>query len=161
MSTKKYTITQKTKSICHQSAIDIIKTMKQLHMFFITTGIEKNMELLWTHNKKTKHKSRKPSFQYILGLNATNAENKTRKLIMTINTTILNEIWKARNLFKHEQKKIPTDNITENIKRNLKEIITIHFNKHQKNNTLTTFQEKFAIQNALCIIQGNSLTFHF
>ena len=74
---------------------------------------------------------------------------------------MLNEIWKARNLFKHEQKKIPTDNSAENIKRNLKEIITIHFNKHQKNNTLTTFQEKFTIQNALCIIQGNSLTFHF
>ena len=36
---------------------------------------------------------------------------------MTINTTILNEIWKGRNLFKHEQKKIPTDN-KEKPKRN-------------------------------------------
>ena len=80
---------------------------------------------------------------------------------MTINTSILNEIWKTRNLFKHEQKKIPAVNKIENIKRNLKEITTIHFNKHQKNNTLTIFQEKFAIQNALCTIQGNSLTFHF
>ena len=51
---------------------------------------------------------------------------------MTINTSILNEIWKARNLFKHEQKKIPTENIIMNIKRSLKEIITIHFNKHEK-----------------------------
>ena len=54
--------------------------------------------------------------QNILGLNAINAENKIRKLIMMINTSILNKIWKGRNLFKHEQKKIPTDNITQNIK---------------------------------------------
>ena len=45
---------------------------------------------------------------------------------------MLNEIWKARNLFKHEQKKIPTVNIIQNIKRNLKEIIIIHYKKHEK-----------------------------
>ena len=99
--------------------------------------------------------------QNILGLNAINTENKTRKLIMTINTSILNEIWRARNLFKHEQKKIPTNNIIENIKRNLKEIIAIHLNKHEKNNTILSFQENFMIENALCSIQNNSLTFHF
>ena len=80
---------------------------------------------------------------------------------MTINISILNEIWKARNLFKHEQKKIPADNIIENIKRNLKEIITIHFNKHEKNNTLSSFRERFTIENALCNTQNNSLTFLF
>ena len=78
----------------------------------------------------------------ILGLNAINTEHKTRKLIMTINTSLLNKIWKARNLFKHEKKKIPTDNIIQNIKRNIKEIITIHFNKHEKNNTLWNFKKK-------------------
>lgn len=50
---------------------------------------------------------------------------------MTINATILNEMWKARNLFKHEKKKITTVNIISNIKRNLKEVITIH-NKKKK-----------------------------
>ena len=54
--------------------------------------------------------------QNILGLNAINTENKIRKLIMMRNTSILNKIWKERNLFKHEQKKIPTDNTTQNIK---------------------------------------------
>ena len=88
-------------------------------------------------------------------------ENKTRKLIMTLNTSIFNEIWKARNLFKHEQKKIPTDNIIQNTKGSLKEIITIHFNKHEKNNTILSFQKIFAIKNPLCSIQNNSLTFHF
>ena len=80
---------------------------------------------------------------------------------MTINTSILNEIWETGNLFKHEQKKIPTYNIIKNIKRNLKEIKTIHFNKHENNNSILSFQEKFAIENALCAIQINSLTFHF
>ena len=98
--------------------------------------------------------------QNILGLNAINTENKSRKL-MTINTSILNEIWKARNLFKHEQKKIPTDNTLQNIKRRLKEIITIHFNKHEKNITILSFQKIFGIKNALCTIQNNSLTFQF
>ena len=73
--------------------------------------------------------------QSILGLNAINTGSKSRKL-MTINTSILNEIWKARNLLKHEQKKIPTDNIIQNRKRSLKEIITIQFNKHEKNNNI-------------------------
>ena len=35
--------------------------------------------------------------------------------------------------FSHEQKKIPTTNITQNIKRNLKEIITIYYKKHENN----------------------------
>ena len=74
--------------------------------------------------------------QNILGLNTINTENKTQKLIITVNTSILNEIWKARNLFKHDQKKIPTDNIIQNRKRSLKELITMHFNKHEKNNNI-------------------------
>ena len=58
--------------------------------------------------------------QNILGLNTINMENKTRKLLMMRNTSTLNKIEKGRNLFKHEQKKIPTYNITQNIKSNLK-----------------------------------------
>ena len=54
--------------------------------------------------------------QNILSLNTINTEKKTRKVIMT-NTAILNEIWKAQNLFKHETKKISTENITSNIKK--------------------------------------------
>ena len=80
---------------------------------------------------------------------------------MTINTSILKELGKARNLLKHEEEKIPTDNIIQNIKRKIKETITIHFNKHEKNNTLSDFKKKFTIENALCKIQNNSRTFHF
>ena len=97
----------------------------------------------------------------ILGLDSINTEHKTRKLIITINTSVLNEIRKGRNLFKHEQKKMPSDNIIQNIKRNIKEIITIHFNKHEKNNILSSFKEKFTTENAFCNIENDSTTFHF
>ena len=89
--------------------------------------------------------------QNILDLNAINTERKTRKLIMTINTTILNEIWKARNSFKREQKKIQTVNIIRNIKRNLLETYYIK----------RITQEKFLIENTLCTIEDNHLTFNF
>ena len=61
---------------------------------------------------------------------------------MTINTTILNEIWKAQNLFKHETKRIPKENIISNIKKNLKEIIMIHYKKHEQNNSRKVCNEK-------------------
>ena len=59
------------------------------------------------------------------------------------------------------KKKIPTANIIQNIKKNLKEIVTIHYNKHQKNNTIPNFQQNFTISNTLCAIENNSLTFTF
>ena len=80
---------------------------------------------------------------------------------MTINTTILNEIWKARNLFKDETKRIPTENIIANIKNNLKEIIMIYYKKQEQINTLLIFQEQFTIKNALCIIENDTILFNF
>ena len=131
----------KTKIIYHQCVIDEGNTMKQLFIFSTTVGIEKKIwNIFEPIIKKLNPNSENNFMQNILGLNAINTENKSRKL-MTINTSILNEIWKARNLFKHEQKKIPTDNIIQNRKRSLKEIITIQFNKHEKNNTILSFKK--------------------
>ena len=131
-----------------------------IHVFYDCRNRKKIWNIFEPIIKKLNPNSENNFMQNILGLNTINTKNKTRKLIMTINTSILNEIWKARNLFKHEQKKVPTDNIIQNIKRSLKEII-IHFNKHEKNNTILSFQKIFAIKNVLCTIQNNSLTFHF
>ena len=132
-----------------------------IHVFYNCRNRKKIWNIFGPIIKKLNPKSKNEPIHNILGLNAINTDTKARKLIMTINTSILNEIWKTRNLFKHEQKKIPTDNIIENIKRNLKEIITIHFNKHEKENTLPVFRERFEIQNALCNTQNNYLTFLF
>ena len=111
--------------------------------------------------KKLNTKAENNPLQNILGLNAINTEKKTKKLIMTINTTILNEIWKARNRFKNETKRIPTEKIITNIKNNLKEIIMIHYKNHEQNNTLLIFQEKFAIKNASWIIENDTIHFNF
>ena len=54
--------------------------------------------------KKLNTEAENNTLENILGLNAMNTEKKTKKLIMTINTTILNEIWKAQNLFNKKQK---------------------------------------------------------
>ena len=99
--------------------------------------------------------------QNILGLNAINTGKKTKKLMMTINTTIFNEIWKVQNQFKHETKRIPTENILTNIKNNLNEIIMVHYKKHEQNNSLLKFQDRFAIENSLCTIENDSIIFNF
>ena len=51
--------------------------------------------------------------------------------------------------------------IITNIKNNLKEIIRISYKKHEQNNSLLTFQEKFAIENALSTIENDSIIFNF
>ena len=132
-----------------------------IHAFYECKNRKKIWKTFEPIIKKLNTKTVHNPLQNILGLNAINTEKKTRKLIMTINTTILNEIWKARNLFKHETKRIPTENIISNIKKNLKEIIMIHYKKHEQNNSLLTFQEKFAIENALCTIDNDSINFNF
>ena len=48
-----------------------------------------------------------------------------------------------------------------NKKNNLKEIIMINYKKHEQNNSLLTFQEKFVIENALCTIENDSIIFNF
>ena len=47
-----------------------------------------------------------------------------------------------------------------NKKNNLKEIM-INYKKHEQNNSLLTFQEKFVIENALCTIENDSIIFNF
>ena len=37
----------------------------------------------------------------------------------------------------------------------------IRYKKHEQNNSLLTFQEKFAIENALCTIEDDSIFFNF
>ena len=37
----------------------------------------------------------------------------------------------------------------------------ISYKKHEQNNSLLTFPEKFAIENALCTIENDSIIFNF
>ena len=57
-------------------------------------------------------------------------------------------------------KSVQTRNKISNIKKNLKEIM-IHYKKHEQNNSLLTFQEKFAMKKTLCTIENDSINFNF
>ena len=131
------------------------------HAFFLCL----DRKLIWKEFEgifkklNTNHKTK--AKQCILGLSAMDGNKNTRKLIMTITTSILNETWKARNIKKHNKKFTKTEEIIQNVRNSLKEIINIHFNKHKKQNTLTEFEAIFAIGNALCKIENNTVVFHF
>ena len=129
---------QNRKTISLQSSISVKKRIKLSLTFFTNVKTERKIwDTFEPIIKKLNRNAEDNPLQHISGLNAINTEKKTRKLIMTINMSILNKIWTARNLFKHEQKKIPTANIIQDIKK-LKKIITIHYNKHEKYNTIPT-----------------------
>ena len=48
-------------------------------------------------------------------LNALVKDKKVKKLLLTIHITILEEIWKARNLLKHQKKSLTNDVIFKKI----------------------------------------------
>ena len=96
----------------------------------------------------------------VLVLNAPVKDKKVKKLLLTIHITILNEIWKARNLLKHQKKVLTNDVIIKKINAKLKEIIRLNFQKHLRQETLETFKKNFCINDTLCSVIGNDLTIH-
>ena len=100
------------------------------------------------------------STNWILILNALVKDKKIKKLLLTIHITILKEIWKARNLLKHQKKSLTNDVIIKKIITKLREIIRINFQKHLRQETLETFKKNFCINEALCSVIGNDLTIH-
>ena len=91
-------------------------------------------------------------FKHIIKKLNTNAENNPKENIPALNAI------NTKKSFKQKQKKISTVIIIQNIKGNLKEIRTIH---KRNNNAMLYFQEKFSIENTLCSIEYNNLTFNF
>ena len=108
--------------------------------------------------KKLSSAAKMISTNCVLILNALVKDKKTRKLLLTIHITILNEIWKARNLLKHQTKSLTNDVIINKIKTKLREIIRINFQKHLRQET---FKKNFCINEALCSVIGNDLTIRF
>ena len=74
---------------------------------------------------------------------------------------MLNEIWKAENLLKHQKKVLTNDVIIDKINTKLEEIIRINFQKHLSQETLEPFKKHFCINDTLCSIIGNDLTINF
>ena len=80
----------------------------------------------------------------VLILNALAKDKKVKKLLLTIHITILYEIWKARNLLKHQKKSFTNDVIIKKINTKLREIVGNNFQKHLRQETLETFKKTFA-----------------
>ena len=93
----------------------------------------------------------------VLILNALVKDKKVKKLLLTIHIMILNEIWKAWNLLKHQKKTLTNDVITKKINTKLREIIRINFQKHLRGES---FKKKFCIKDNLCSVIGNDLPIH-
>ena len=85
----------------------------------------------------------------MLTISAVTLPPKTRKLVITLTTTILTHIWKTRNRLQFDDTIIPTTHTIINIKNELKYIIQTHYKQRTINNTLEEFQSNFCINNTL------------
>ena len=86
------------------------------------------------------------SFQHILTILSLSLPPKTKKLTLTLTTTILTHIWKTRNKLQFDATIIPLLNVITNIKNELKNIILTHYKHHTINHTLHEFQSNFCIK---------------
>ena len=80
-------------------------------------------------------------FTLLINLAKYNKHNPKSKLILTIITIILNQIWICRNAFKFENKTICTQENIDHVIYNIKHIIKIKYNYHKRNNSLLEFKE--------------------
>ena len=119
---------------------------------------------IWKHFfqiiNKLNSAAKMTSTNCVLILNALVKDKKIKKLLLTIHIAILNEIWKARNLLKHQNKILTNDVIINKINTKLREIIRINFQKHLRQETLETFKKSFCTNDALCWVIRNDLTIH-
>ena len=99
--------------------------------------------------------------QHILTISSFSLPPKTKKLTLTLTTTILTHIWKTRNKLQFEDTIIPATNAIINIKNELKNIILAHYKHHTISNTLHEFQRHFSINNELCLLIQNNISMLF
>ena len=132
------------------------KTENIKHVFIDRKGNRK----IWTHFQKYQNLIQKYyiPLQHILSTSAISLLPKTKKLVLTLTTTILTHIWKTRNSLQFDDTIISTTNTIINVKNELKTTIQIHYRQHLLNNTLDEFKINVCINNALCRLTNESLT---
>ena len=101
------------------------------------------------------------SLQHILTISFLSLPAKTKKLTLTVTTTILTHIWETRNKLQFDDTIFPATNVIIHIKNVLKNIILTQYKHHTINNTLHEFQSNFCINNALCKLIQNSIIMLF
>ena len=159
MSTKKYATTLTTKTTSPQSAT--IAKLKEKPFCTHSVSAQTNtrygkhfFHIIMTLNSAPKM----TSTNCLMILNALVKEKKVKKLLLTLHTTILNEIWKARNLLKHQKRSVTNDVIIKKSNTKLRKIIWVNFQKHLRQESLETFNKNFCIKGTLCSVISNDLT---
>ena len=133
------------------------KTENITHLYIDCKRNKKN----WKISKniiKLLHKNKSTPLQHILTISSLPLPPKTKKLTLTLTTTILTQTWKTRNKLQFDDTIMAAPNVIINIKNELKNIILTHYKHHTINNTLHEFQSNFCINNALCKLTQNSIT---
>ena len=74
------------------------------------------------------------------------------KLILTLTTYILYEIWLTRNKCMKENVKPNVDRSTRAINKNVNDILKAHYKYHKVRKSLHIFRTKFTINNVLCTL---------
>ena len=82
-----------------------------------------------------------------------------RKLLLTLTTYILYELWLSRNQMKFEHIRPCFVRSISHVSSNLKFCIRTHFNHHLAHHTLANFEQQFCIARAVCFIYGGNLFF--
>ena len=88
--------------------------------------------------------------QQAFALSANNLNSKNKKLILTLTQLIMYEIWTSRNNSKYDKIQLSQETIITNI-------LTAHYKSPKLNETLTTFQQLFCLNNALAKIHNGML----
>ena len=93
----------------------------------------------------------------VLTYNLLNAAKWAKKLLLTLTTIILFELWNSRNKFEKENT-IP--NLSKSIKiinANMNSIVKAHFEQLKAQNNLDLFETKFAIKSGVCELRQGIL----
>ena len=88
---------------------------------------------------KLKSAAKMTTTNCVLILIALVKDKKVNKLLLTMHIKIVNEIWKARNLLKRQNKTLNNGVIMKKINVKLREITRTNFQKHFREETLETF----------------------
>ena len=118
---------------------------------------------IWQHYKII-YATLKPNtpFRYeniVLTINLTlNPTPKpTCKLLLTVTSFILTELWTVRNKLRFERLVPNHQRSTRTINTNISYMLNTHYKHHMNLNTLSIFQDMFLINNALGNTGGNKL----
>ena len=79
------------------------------------------------------------------------------KLLLTITTIILYELWISRNKCEKENIQPNKDRSVLTINTNITEIIRVHYNHYKVKNDMQTFREKFTINKTLCDVDYHNI----